>query len=153
MSYMADDWRTSALPSPLMSAMAGVLKNCRSFIWAGNPGSNVPVSAFQASTWSSAPNCCSGNTTSSNRLRPVAPIAIDIGDPAPPRCPKAAPPSDATEGASVAVGFLNSAASDAVVRYLPSGPLPYLLVPSAFSRYGGLPIDAVAISGLPSPSV
>src|SRR5947209_10357560 len=79
-------------------------------------------------------------------------MAMDIGEPSPPRCPKAGPPSDATEGASVAVGFLNSGASDAVVRYLPSGPLPYLLLPSAVSRYGGLPMDAVAISGLPSPS-
>src|SRR5437764_1416363 len=134
MSYMADDCSTSARPSPSTSAIAGVLKNWRSFIWEGKPGSNVPVRAFQASTWSSAPNCCSGSTTSSSRRRPVAPMAIDIGDPSPPRCPKAGPPREATDGVSVAVGFLNSGASDAVVRYLPSGPLPYLLLPSAVSR-------------------
>src|SRR5207302_7225424 len=86
------------------------------------------------------------------RRRPVAPIAIDIGEASPPRCPNTGPPSDATDGVSVAVGFLNSGASDAVVRYLPSGPLPYLLLPSAVNRYGGLPIEAVAVSGLPSPS-
>ena len=40
----------------------------------------------------------------------------------------------ATEGPSVAVGFLNSGWSVAMVRYLPSGPLPYLLLPSAVSR-------------------
>src|SRR5437763_12800061 len=132
--------------------MAGVLKNWRSFIWAGKPGSNVPVRAFHASTWSSAPNCCSGSTTSRSRFRPVAPIATDIGDPTPPRWPTTAPPSEATDGPSVAVGLLNSACSDAAVRYLPSGPLPDLLLPPGDRMQGGAAVDAVTTSGVPAPS-
>src|SRR5205085_2028844 len=74
------------------------------------------------------------------------------GEPFPARWPTTAPPREPTEGPSVAVGLLNSACSVASVRYLPSRPLPSLLLPSGVRTYGGLAIDAVTTSGFPSPS-
>ena len=120
---MADDCSTSARPSPSTSAIAGVLKNIRSFIWAGKPGSYVPVVASQAPTWSSAPSCCSGSTTSRRRRSPVEPMAKASGESDPARRPNTPPPSDAIDEPSVAA-LLNSADDEAIVRYLPSGPSP-----------------------------